>query len=357
MSVCPPPFRKYTAFEPVPLARGLHSSPGMRNAILFLSTLLAAIPLSASTGVAQTEQADAITEINDETLTADVTKVYFNAANCADPANTTFDLTLANGDGVQQAYLWAGTENAGCEQETNRTDQTLRCRPMDSNPRTVGDNATIFNLTLQELIDTEVIDCENTSLEGAPFSIYAFRNEDPGGENVAVEGYGVAPFRVDVTPPDQLTLTSAPRQEGSSFTVAWNSPTDSQSIPQYRLYAAATDDPDAALANGILKTAGIDKKSLSVTIGELSLAPGEEIYLFASAVDEAAVTIGNGNQGPLSDTTLGIAAETSGFCDDPNVDCSGCSVSPLLLPHGQPSAGLWVIGLVFAIVAGWRLRR
>jgi hypothetical protein len=329
----------------------------MRLATTLLPTLVAAIPLSASTGVAQTEQADAITTINGETLTADVTKVYFNAANCADPANTFFDLTLVNGDGVQQAYLWAGTENAGCEQETNRTDQTLRCRPMDGNPRTVGDNATIFNLTLQELVDTEVVDCENTSLEGAPFSIYAFRNEDPGGENVAAEGYGVAPFRVDVTPPDQLTLTSAPVQEGSSFSVAWNSPTDSQRIPQYRLYAASTDDPDAALANGILKTVGIDKKSFTVTTGELSLTSGEEVYLFASAVDEAAVTIGDGNQGPLSDSTLGIAAETSGFCDDPNVDCSGCSVSPILLPDGQPSAGLWVIGLVLAIVAGWRIRR
>lgn len=329
----------------------------MRNAILFLSTLVAAIPLTASTGIAQTEQADAITKINGETLTADVTKVYFNAANCADPANTLFDLTLTNGDGVGQAFLWAGTENAGCEQEENRTDQTLRCRPVSGNPRNVGDNATIFNLTLQELVDTGVVDCENTSLEGAPFSIYAFRTEDPGGDLVPVEGYGVAPFRVDVTPPDQLTLTSAPVQEGSSFTVAWNSPTDSQAIPQYRLYAAATDDPDAALANEILKTAGIDKKSLSVTSGELNLAPGEEVYLFASAVDEAAVTIGDGNAGPLSDSTLGIAAETIGFCDDPSVDCSGCSVSPLVLPHGQPSAGLWVIGLVFAIVAGWRLRR
>ena len=89
-----------------------------------------------------------------------------------------------------------------------------------------------------------------------------------------------------------------------------------------------------------MKTAGIDKKSFSVTSGELVFAPGEEIYLFVSAVDEAAVTIGNGNEGPLSDSTLGIAAETIGFCDNRTVDCSGCSVSPLLLPHGQPSAGL-----------------
>ena len=39
-----------------------------------------------------------------------------------------------------------------------------------------------------------------------------------------------------------------------------------------------------------------------------------------------------------------------GFCDDPEVDCSGCSVSPMMLANGQPSSGLWVFGLLFAIV-------
>ena len=94
-----------------------------------------------------------------------------------------------------------------------------------------------------------------------------------------------------------------------------------------------------------------------MSANQLGLETGEEIYLFVTAVDFAAVTVGNGNEGPLSESTLGIAAETQGFCDDPDVDCSGCSVSPLMLPNGQPSSGLWLVGLLFAIVAVWRLRR
>jgi hypothetical protein len=48
---------------------------------------------------------------------------------------------------------------------------------------------------------------------------------------------------------------------------------------------------------------------------------------------------------------------TSGFCDDPDVDCSGCSVSPMMLANGQPGSGIWLLGLVCAVIFGWRLRR
>ena len=328
----------------------------MRNRILFLFTLFVAPTLLASSALGQ-EQADAITKINGETLTTDVATVYFNAENCAAPADTDYELTLSNSVGVTQAYLWAGIENAGCETETNRTDQTLRCRPINGNPYTIGDNATISGLSLQDLVDTGVVDCENTALEGQPFTIYAFRNEDPGANNVEPTGYGVAPFRVDVTPPEELNITSASTQEGSTFNISWSTPTDSQSIAQYRMYASETDDAEAAEAGDVIATAGQNAKSISVSATALGLGEGEQIYLFVSAVDFAAVNVGDGNEGPLSESTLGIAAATGGFCDDPNVDCSGCSVSPLMLPGGQPSAGLWVIGLVFSIVAGWRLRR
>jgi hypothetical protein len=354
MPSCPPASRKHRVFPRETLARGLHATQRMRGRISFLATLTAALVALAAPGLAQ-DQADAITQINGESLTTDVATVYFNAENCADASNTLYDLTLVNGAGVTQAYLWAGIENAGCERETNRTDQTLRCRPLSGNPQVVGDNATISDLTLQGLVDTGVVDCENTALEGQPFTIYAFRNEDPGGNDVAADGYGVAPFRVDVTPPMQLSITSALEQEGSSFNISWNTPTDSQSIAQYRLYSADVDDPEAATFANV--TAGQNARSLSVSAGQLGLETGEEIYLFVSAVDFAAVTVGNGNEGPLSESTLGIAAETTGFCDDPDVDCSGCSVSPLMLPNGQPSSGLWLVGLLFAIVAGWRLRR
>ena len=58
---------------------------------------------------------------------------------------------------------------------------------------------TVFDLTLQELVDTGIVDCNNTAPQGQTYEIYSFRDEDPGGNDVALEGYGVAPFKV-VTP-------------------------------------------------------------------------------------------------------------------------------------------------------------
>ena len=60
----------------------------MRNRFLFLSTLLAAIPLLAPAALAQETQLDAITRINGEVPTTDAATIYFNAENCADAANT-----------------------------------------------------------------------------------------------------------------------------------------------------------------------------------------------------------------------------------------------------------------------------
>jgi len=356
MSVCPPPSRKHTAFELRPLARGLHASRGMHNGFLFLLTLLAAIPLLSPAALAQETQLDAITSIDGEVPTTDAATIYFNAENCADAANTVYDVTLVNGDGVTQIYMWAGVQNGECQLNDKRTDLQLLCRPMaSSNPRTVGDNATVFDLTLQELVDTGVVDCSNSALEGQPFEIYSFRNEDPGGTDVLPAGYGVAAFRVDVTPPAKLVLTSDPAPTGSTFTISWNTPTDSNSIAQYKLYEGDSADASAATDTGV--TAGQNAKSISVSAGQLGLLPGENTYLFVSAVDIAAMRIGDGNEGELSEATFVTAAETVGFCDDPTVDCSGCSVSPMILANGQPGSGPWLLGLLCAIIVGWRLRR
>lgn len=329
----------------------------MRNRFLFLSTLIAALAALATAALAQEEQLDAITQIDGESPTTDAATIYFNAANCADAANTLYDVTLVNGDGVGQIYMWAGAQNGDCQLNDRRTDLQLLCRPMaNSAPRTVGDNATVTGLTLQELVDTEVVDCENTALEGQPFQIYSFRDQDPGGtEIVPAEDYGIAAFTVDVTPPEQLNLTSSSDQLGSTFTVSWSSPTDSNSIPVYKLYRGDSPDPAAASDTGL--TEGVNAKDISISASALGLATGESAYLFVSAIDFAAMRVGDGNEGELSEPTLVTAAETLGFCDDPSVDCSGCSVSPMVLANGQPSSGVWLLALVFAVVFGWRLRR
>jgi len=170
-----------------------------------------------------------------------------------------------------------------------------------------------------------------------------------------VDGYGVAEIWVDVTPPDELSLTSQPVQDGSQFTITWSSPADSTDIQLYKLYRSDSGDPASAVDTGLTEQG--TKTTFTVNASTLDLAIGESTSLFVTAVDMAAVTPGNGNEGPLSEATEVTAAQTLGFCDDPNVDCSGCSVSPMRLANGQPSSGLWVFGLLFAILCGWRLRR
>lgn len=328
----------------------------MRNEILFLSTLMAALAALAPLSLAQ-EQIDAVTQINGETLPSDSSKVYFNAENCADPATTTYELTLTNADSVTQAYLWAGTQQAGCELNAKRTDLQLLCREMpNSTPSQVGDNATIVGLSLQDLVDTEVVDCSNTALAGQPYWIYAFRNDNPGGTDVMVDGYGIAEIYVDVTPPQPLSITTSLDQDGTQFVIEWSSPADSNEIQLYKLYR---QDPDAPAPVDTELTEVGTKTSWTISAGALGLAIGESTSLLVTAVDMAAVTPGNGNEGDVSEATATVVtfSETLGFCDDPDVDCSGCSVSPLALANGRQGSGIWVIGVLFAIVVGWRLRR
>jgi hypothetical protein len=112
------------------------------------------------------QEQDAITCINGEAPTTDAGTIYFNAENCANAANTVYDVTLANAGGVTRIYMWVGVQNGDCQLNDNRTDLQLLCRPMaSSNPRTVGtvgDNATVFDLTLQELVDTGIVDARRS---------------------------------------------------------------------------------------------------------------------------------------------------------------------------------------------------
>jgi hypothetical protein len=158
-----------------------------------------------------------------------------------------------------------------------------------------------------------------------------------------------------VTPPDELSLTSQLVQDGSQFTITWNSPADSTEIQLYKLYRSDSGDPASAVDTGLTEQG--TKTTFTVGASTIGLAVGESTSLFVTAVDMAAVTPGNGNEGPLSEATFVTAAETFGFCDDPSVDCSGCSVSPMMLANGQPGSGPWLFGLLCAIVFGWRLRR
>jgi hypothetical protein len=325
----------------------------MRNR--FLSFLaLAALWSPAAGAFAQDVQMDAISRINDVNQE---TQVFFNKSHCDNLADTDYILTLVNFDGVTEAYLWVGGAQDNCQLNTSRNVDPPSCIAMaDSKPALVEDDGNILGLRLQELTDTGVVNCENTSITGEPYELYAFRTQPPGTTDVMTAGYGVAEFRVDVVPPSELVITNAPELEGSSFTISWNSPADSENVPQYRLYASDSENPDDVTGTPIATT-GQGSNSITVAAANLGLEEGEQAFLFVSAVDNAATNVGDGNEGPLSEPTLVTAAPTYGFCDDPDVDCSGCSASPMMLASGRPASGLWTLVLLLGIVLVRRLRR
>jgi hypothetical protein len=277
-----------------------------------------------STPAANAQLLDNISSIDGEHSVSNAALAFFNRAHCESPGETLFELTIAGpGEPVIQVYLWMGIQNANCEQGANRTDLAGRCSEVSGNPHTVATGSVVRGLSLQDLIDTPeaIVDCGNTALQGVPYEIFVFRNEDPGSKDLAAESYGIAPFVVDVTPPDALETTSAPEQEGTVFTISWTTPTDASSMAQYNLYVSEVDVPEVAVAGGIVATASRNAKSISVSAVQLGLAEDEQSYLFVSAVDEAAITAGDGNEGPLSTPTKAVARANEDACADLDGGC------------------------------------
>ena len=356
MSVCPLPSRKHTAFRLRTLARGLHGNLGMRNRFLFLFTLAATLTALAPTSFAQLS--DRVNQIDGFVLEAEEI-AYFNETQCGVPDSTTYQLRLSTeaGTSVSQVYLWVGKQNGECNLNDNRTDITANCREMAGNPRTLEPDSLLSGLTLQELIDTEVATCESSGLEGTPYEVFAFRNADPGSTNVPESEYGISHLTIDVTPPNQVNVTNGDTLVGQNFVISWTRPTDQ--IEFYRFYCSDDDDPDTAMLMSV--TAGENATSQTISAAQLGVegCDATTTYLYLSAVDKAfqIASQGIGNEGPLSRSTQVNVEATSGFCTEENGYCSGCSVSPMVLANGQPGSGIWLLGLVFAVVCGWRLRR
>ncbi len=361
MSVCPPPPRKHSAFGHRTLARGLHAWGTMRKPFFFLLALGAALRAFAPTSFAQAT--DLITTINDETFLSDTQERFFNAANCADPAATTFQdrIVTTPGTSVTQVYLWVGGQKSECNKEANRTDITAnRCRAVLAEAaQTVDANNLLNGLTLADLTDTGLVDCTNTALQGQPYELYAFRSTPPGAVDVPPEGYGVAAFKVDVTPPNPPQVKTDPPGLGESFNMTWPQPTDNLQL--YRFYRNDLEDnpATATLIDGLTGSLNATSQGFTASgsgANALGLALGESTFLYATAVDKASVEPGFGNESELSAGWKVTAAETSGFCDASGT-CTGCSASPVGMASGAQGSAVWMLGLLFAVACVWRRRR
>ena len=413
MPVCPLPARKYTAFGRPALARGLHANRAMQKQFLFLATFIGTLSALMPSTFAQA--VDSISAINDQTFENNAQLRYFNRTDCgldpeqgtggtggtggvggdggtggvggdggtggvgggggataatvlkAGPEDTTFEIRLENsGLAISQVYLWAGSGGAECEKLNQRQlgDLSL-CAEIAGNPRPVGTNFLIENLTLQDLLDADagtndVVQCDSSGLTGTPYKIFAFRDQPPSGDVLAT-GYGVADFFVDVESPAAPTVNTSP-QEASTFSISWGNPNPPDEINAWRAWYSDSSDPSTATATNLFEP--LSARSISISPSQVGLTqPGETAFVFMQAYDQAIISNDTteqalaGNQSELSAAVQVTFVDTVGFCQGTG-ECSGCSAAPMNLaaPRG-PANLLWILGLLAAVTLVWRRRR
>jgi hypothetical protein len=245
---------------------------------------------------------------------------------------------------------------------TNRNQTNAPCAEIQPNPRVVGSNFLVSGLTLADLLNAQsganqIVTCDSSGLQGTPYEIYAFR-QAPGGSDVDPSTYGIATFDVDVEAPAIPNVNTTPQRQ-TNFNISWSNPDPPDKIQLWTFYVSDTDDPSTAVQlDGI--TASQSDLSKTISAQQLGLSLGESAYVFVAAYDQAFVSVANvveqANLGDLSSPVPVTYVEVGGFCDATG-DCSGCSVSPMILPNGQPSQGLFLAGLLLAVLGVWRLRR
>jgi hypothetical protein len=212
-------------------------------------------------------------------------------------------------------------------------------------------------MVLQDLLDplaggSPIATCDSSGISGTKYQIFVFR-EAPSSD-IGPERYGVAEFWIDVENPAPPNVNTN-QQEQSTFTVRWSTPDPPDDIQAWELWYSTPSSPTPQKTSA--NTTAPDARELSITAEELGLREGESATLYARNYDMAFVSDPfGGNQSELSDGVPVVATSVVGYCDASG-DCGGCSVSPMMLANGQPSSGMWLLGLVFAIVCGWRLRR
>ena len=393
----------------------------MKDRLLFLFSLMAALMTFAPTTFAQdppTALVDRISSINGENFLDDAQRRYFNASDCGvdgaggdggtggaggaggaggvagaggaggaggvggaggaggaggtggagglsaavqkgDPATTTFEIRLEETGSVNEVFLWVGGQNAQCNLVTSRDETRNTCGELTGNPRSVGNNFLIIDLTLQDLLDarsgsTDIVTCDS-GLRGTPYEIFVFRNEAPGNNDVLPANYGIAEFTVDVQPPNQPLVDTTPQRQ-SSFNITWSDPDPADDIQIWEFWFSETDDPETADSTGI--TADLNARSQTISATMLGLEPSESGFIFVNAFDQAFVSNQQGgNEGELSEGVMVTNVAVAGICDVTG-ECTGCSVSPADLAGGRgPGSVAWILGLLFVLGTVWRFHR
>jgi hypothetical protein len=372
----------------------------MKMRLLYLISVVGTLMAFASTTSAQL--ADAISSIDGATFADDTQFRYFNRRHCGlsgtggtggtggvggqggaagvggqggaagaggvsglsatvlkAPQDVSFEIrldqTVALSGGV---FLWVGSAGAQCETLEERNETQGQCAEVPGgNPRPVGSNFLITDLVLQDLLDasaggTDIVTCDSSGLQGTEYQIFVFRDAPSG--TVGMDSYGVATFWVDVDAPAAPVVDTSPQRQ-TSFGISWAEPDPPDLIQFWNFYSSPNNDASTAQPLGI--TAELSARSATISAQDMNLAEGDTAYIFMNAFDQAFVSdASDANEGELSEGVMVTNVTVVGYCDASG-DCGGCSASPMTLVGEGSSSTPWILGLLFAGLLGWRLRR
>lgn len=274
------------------------------------------------------------------------------------PDETPFEIRLDQSASTSEVILWIGAAGANCQQVQQREVTAGVCAQIkNGEPQPVGNNFQITNLLLQDLLDanagdTPIATCDSSGLQGTEYQIFVFRGA-PSGE-VDPANYGVALFRIDVDAPAAPVVNTSPQRQ-TSFQISWAEPDPPDLIQFWNFYSSPNNAASTAQPLGI--TAELSARSATISAQAMNLAEGETAYIFMNAFDQAFVSdASDANEGELSEGVMVTNVAVVGYCDASG-DCGGCSASPMTLVGEGSTSTPWILGLLFATLLGWRLRR
>lgn len=274
--------------------------------------------------------------------TADV--VWVNRAQCDLQAEVDLIVSLAVPAGIEN-FVFVGGANVDCALNSNRNNDPPLCGEPTGSPFQV-DPDNLITVPLSALTGTGFVDCENQALTGTPYTLFDFRDNAPGSQNIT-DGFGTANFTVDVTGPLPVAINTS-AQTGSRFNLSWTPPSE-QRILRYQVFQNLVDDPDTATAiDGV--TAGQNASSVSVSASAVTLNEDDSAFLFVQAIDQAE------NPGALSAGVPVTAIPTEGFCTASG-ECDGCSATRLSPSDAALTWGLLAVLALLGLVCVRRLVR
>jgi hypothetical protein len=301
--------------------------------LLFVAGLAASTPAHAQDTSTQLPlQLTAIVGPSGTRIKAEDLNRGINLLDCENPASSWVEFTLLPGSqSVTAVDVWVGIGNETCQTSNSRTPPTQTCRRITYMQigTAVGSAPDPGTSTIAIGLDAIPSDetfpfCTSTSPSTLNFFFVAeLENFTGESSSLAADDWVTISVGVDAGPPDPPAVKSTEYGGDRQVTVEWERVSVGTETITYKVYIENDGcDPNAASgalvpgerppldlpAGIIVKEAGQDTASYSISITEIGLELGESATVYVTSMDMAR------NESVLSEPICVTRVPTAGFC-------------------------------------------